>query len=80
MGLEMCEEPHTEEDAPVGSSLRRSSQKAVCDAMDSIALQVKEGLARKSVGQVGPKRGRPLIPQSGGTSNVRSLICPSFRF
>ena len=33
----MCEEPHTDEEAPMGSSLKRSSQKDARDAIQSIA-------------------------------------------
>ena len=41
--VKMCEEPCTDEDAPMSSSLRWSSQKAAYDAIDSITSQVEEG-------------------------------------
>ena len=47
MDVEMCEEPRTDEDAPVGSSLRWSSGKAARDATQSIKSQAKEGVQKK---------------------------------
>ena len=47
--VEMCEEPHIDEDAPVGSSLRRSSQKDAHDVTQSITSQAEEGARKKSI-------------------------------
>ena len=44
----MCKEPHVDEDAPMGSSLWRSSQKNAGDATQSITFQVEEGAQMKS--------------------------------
>ena len=53
----MCEEPHTNEDAPVGSSLRRSSQKDSRDVTQNITSQAEEGAHKKSIRADGaPKR------------------------
>ena len=48
LDVAMCEEPHTNEDAPAGSSLRVSSQKDARDTTQSITLQVEEGACKKS--------------------------------
>ena len=53
MDVKMCEEPCIDEDAPVGSSLRRSSRKAACNATDSSRLQAEEWDRRKSSQQDG---------------------------
>lgn len=60
--VEMLEEPHTDEDAPTDSLLRRSSQKAAHDMTQSVKLQAKEGPCRKSNRLDGPTRGRPFVP------------------
>ena len=61
----MCEEPRTDEDAPVSSSLRGSSQDATCDATKSIKAQTKEGAHMKTNcpngAHKGPAVGSPQV-------------------
>ena len=49
----MWDKPPTEEDAPMGSSLRQSSRKVSHEATNSIRLQVDEGGRNKSSRQHG---------------------------
>lgn len=48
VNVEMGEEPHTDEDTLVGSSLRQSSRKVAHDAAQSINCRRKKGLIRKT--------------------------------
>ena len=56
----MWDKPPIEEDAPVGNSLRRSSQKASHEATNSIRSLVDEGGRNKSTQQHGAYK-RPAI-------------------
>ena len=56
----MWDKPPTEEDTPVGSLLRRFSQKASHEATNSIRSQVDEGGRNKSSRQHGAHK-RPAI-------------------
>ena len=60
MDVKMCEEPCTDEDAPMANLLRRSSQKAAHNATHSIRLHAKEGSHRKSSSQDGAYK-RPAV-------------------
>ena len=62
MNVEMCEEPHTDEDAPVGSSLRWSSQKDPRDAAQSITSQAEEGARKKSIPADGAHKSWRSVP------------------
>ena len=46
--MEMCKEPQTNEDAPMGISMRPSSQKDARDVTQSITSHVEEGAGKKS--------------------------------
>ena len=78
--VEMCEETRTDEDAPVGSSLRRSSQMQPETPLRALNCRRKKGLAIKTAGYMGPTRGRPSVRPSGGTSYVIFPVCPNIRF
>ena len=56
----MWDKPPTEEDTPVGSSLRRSSRKATHDTTNSIRSLVDEGGQNKSSRQYGAHK-RPAV-------------------
>ena len=58
--VEVHEETRTDEDAPVGNSLRRSSQKATRNATWSIKLEAKEGV-RKKISQLDWAQKRPVV-------------------
>ena len=58
--VEMWDKPPAEEDAPVGSSLRRSSQKAAHEATNSIRSLVDEVCRNKSSRQYGAHK-RPAV-------------------
>ena len=62
--VEMWDKPPTEEDAPVGNSLRCSSQKTSHEATNSIRLQVDDGGRNKSSRRHGVcKRSAVNFPQ-----------------
>ena len=75
----MWDKPPIEEDAPVDSSLRRSSQKAACEATSDIRSLVEEGVQNKSSQQHGAHKNAVGSPQLLEPSTSDPNVCPSAR-